>query len=61
MHLVYITFVDGYQIVVINIVLITLCYPGVALSYELVVFWYIFIECAGKNFIQLTMVAEGKR
>ena len=39
MHLVYITFVDGYQIVVINIVLITLCYSGVALSYELVVFW----------------------
>ena len=38
-HLVYITFVDGYQIVVINIVLITLCYSGVALSYELVVLW----------------------
>ena len=25
---------DGYQIVVINIVLITLCYSGVALAYD---------------------------
>ena len=47
---------DGYQIVVINIVLITLWYSGVALSYELFVFWSIFIECTGKNFIQLTIV-----
>ena len=39
MYLVYITFVDGYQIVVINIFLITLCYSGVALSHELVVLW----------------------
>ena len=38
-HLVYITFIDGYEIVVINIVLITLCYFGVALSYVLVALW----------------------
>ena len=51
---------DGYQILVINIAFIILCYSGVALWYKLVVFWYIFIEWTGKNFIQLTLVAEGK-
>ena len=65
MHLVYITFADGYQmlsfILLSLIVVINVDYN--ALFWSCVIIWtscvLIFIERTGRNFIQLTLVAEG--